>query len=204
MRQAEHAYKLEERNRLSQEIHDQIGHSMSGALIQMEAAKRLMENDPPKSAELLQNAIHISKEGIERIRLVLKNMKPLTEQLGLRRMKRLTEQFSAMQPFRIFLTYEGNLDMIAPIHWKIFEENMMESLTNTMKYARSSVVTVHIQVLNTMIKCRISDNGKGKRQVIKGMGIIGMEERAAIVGGTVIVDGSNGFSVTTLLPYEKK
>ncbi|PAD11596.1 hypothetical protein CHH74_20055 [Shouchella clausii] len=119
---------------------------------------------------------------MERIRLVLRNIKPLMEQLGLRRMKRLTEQFSATQPIRIFLTHEGNLDMIAPVHWKIFEENMMESLTNTMKYAQTSVVTVHIQVLNTMIKYMISDHGNGERQVIKGMGIIGMEERASTVG----------------------
>ena len=61
IRQSEYTFKLEERNRLSQEIHDKIGHSMTGALIQMEAAKRLMEIDKEKSAELLQNAIHISK-----------------------------------------------------------------------------------------------------------------------------------------------
>ena len=41
IRQSEYTFKLEERNRLSQEIHDKIGHSMTGALIQMEAAKRL-------------------------------------------------------------------------------------------------------------------------------------------------------------------
>ena len=39
IRQSEYTFKLEERNRLSQEIHDKIGHSMTGALIQMEAAK---------------------------------------------------------------------------------------------------------------------------------------------------------------------
>ncbi|MCY8016369.1 sensor histidine kinase, partial [Bacillus haynesii] len=44
------------------------------------------------------------------------------------------------------------------------------------------------------------DNGKGRQKIKKGMGIIGMEERAASVNGKVIVDGSNGFSVTTLLP----
>jgi len=65
IRQSEYTFKLEERNRLSQEIHDKIGHSMTGALIQMEAAKRLMAIDKEKSAELLQNAIHISKDGIE-------------------------------------------------------------------------------------------------------------------------------------------
>ena len=72
IRQSEYTFKLEERNRLSQEIHDKIGHSMTGALIQMEAAKRLMEIDKEKSAELLQNAIHISKDGIESIRITLK------------------------------------------------------------------------------------------------------------------------------------
>ena len=72
IRQSEYTFKLEERNRLSQEIHDKIGHSMTGALIQMEAAKRLMGIDKEKSAELLQNAIHISKDGIESIRITLK------------------------------------------------------------------------------------------------------------------------------------
>ena len=72
IRQSEYTFKLEERNRLSQEIHDKIGHSMTGALIQMEAAKRLMGIDKEKSAELLQNAIHISKDGIESIWITLK------------------------------------------------------------------------------------------------------------------------------------
>ena len=49
IRQSEYTFKLEERNRISQEIHDKIGHSMTGALFQMEAAKRLMETDPTKS-----------------------------------------------------------------------------------------------------------------------------------------------------------
>ncbi|WP_236687231.1 histidine kinase [Geobacillus sp. ZGt-1] len=56
---------MEERNRLSQRIHDQIGHSLAGALIQMEAAKRLMDGDRDKAKQLLENAIHISKEGME-------------------------------------------------------------------------------------------------------------------------------------------
>ena len=54
IRQSEYTFKLEERNRISQEIHDKIGHSMTGALIQMEAAKRLLEIDKEKAMELLQ------------------------------------------------------------------------------------------------------------------------------------------------------
>lgn len=201
IRQFEYMFKLEERNRLSQEIHDKIGHSMTGALIQMEAAKRLMTSNPDKSAELLQNAISISKEGIESIRLVLKNVKPPTEQLGINRMRLFLEEFSAQHSIKTVLTHEGNIDVITPLQWKIIQDNTQEALTNTMKYANATAVSLHIEVLGTMIKAKVSDNGKGMQKVIKGLGIIGMEERAAVVNGTVIVDGSSGFSVTTLIPY---
>lgn len=93
------------------------------------------------------------------------------------------------------------MDVITPLQWKIIQDNTQEALTNTMKYANATAVSLHIEVLGTMIKAKVSDNGKGMQKVIKGLGIIGMEERAAVVNGTVIVDGSAGFSVTTLIPY---
>lgn len=201
IRQSEYTFKLEERNRLSQEIHDKIGHSMTGALIQMEASKRLLASDPDKSAELLQNAIHISKDGIESIRLVLKNLKPPIEQLGINRMKLFVDEFSAKHPVTTTLTHEGNVDIITPIQWKVIQENTQEALTNAMKYSNATHVSIHIEVLRTLIKIEVSDNGKGAHKVIKGLGIIGMEERAASVNGTIIVDGSRGFTVTTLIPH---
>jgi len=201
LRQTEYTHKLEERNRLSQNIHDNIGHAMTGALIQMEAAKRLIQADPEKSALLLDNAIHISKEGIESIRSELKRMKPATEQLGINRMKLFIDEFSAKHSIQTILTHDGNIDLITPIQWKIILENGKEALTNVLKYSGATAVSIRIQVLNTLIKCEVSDNGKGTQKLIKGLGITGMEERAASVNGKVVVDGSRGFSVTTLLPY---
>ncbi|EOP91398.1 sensory transduction protein kinase [Bacillus cereus HuB4-4] len=200
IRQSEYTFKLEERNRLSQEIHDKIGHSMTGALIQMEAAKRLMGIDKEKSAELLQNAIHISKDGIESIRITLKNMKPPTEQIGIHRMKLFIEEFASKHDVNIPFVYKGNLDMISPIQWKIIGENVTEALTNAMKYADATVISIDIHVLNKMVKVQVKDNGKGAALVKKGLGIMGMEERTASVNGKIIVDGTSGFSVTMLLP----
>lgn len=200
LRQTEYTHKLEERNRLSQNIHDNIGHAMTGALIQMEAAKRLIRTDPDKSASLLDNAIHISKEGIESIRSELKRMKPATEQLGINRMKLFIDEFSAKHGVKTILTHDGNIDSITPIQWKIIMENGKEALTNMLKYSGAAAVSIRIQVLNTLIRFEVSDNGKGTQKLIKGLGIIGMEERAASVNGKVVVDGSRGFSVTTLLP----
>jgi len=200
IRQSEYTFKLEERNRLSQEIHDKVGHSMTGALIQMEASKRLMCINQEKATELLQNAINISKEGIESIRITLKNIKPPTEQMGIHRMKLLIDEFASKHELATSFVYKGNLEVIAPIHWKIIQENITEALTNTLKYSEATHISVDLNVLNKLIRVEVKDNGKGAEKVKKGLGIRGMEERTAAINGKVIVDGTNGFSVTTLLP----
>ena len=203
IKQSEYTLQLEERNRLSQRIHDQIGHSLAGALIQMEAAKRLMDGDRDKAKQLLENAIHISKEGMEQIRMTLKQIKPPLEQIGLNRVKLFIEEFSAQHHLPVPLVCKGDLDVITPIQWKVIYENIAEALTNASKYAEATAIAVEIHVLNRVIKVEVKDNGKGAAKIKKGLGIIGMEERAASVHGTVIVDGTNGFSVTTLLPIHE-
>jgi signal transduction histidine kinase len=200
IRQSEYTFKLEERNRLSQVIHDQIGHSMTGALIQMEATKRLIQKDQEKAVELLQNAINISKAGIENIRITLKNMKPSTEQMGIHRLKLFLDDFEVKHHIKTPFVFNGNLDIITQIQWKVIHENITEALTNAMKYSDASIISIEIQVLNAIVKVVVKDNGKGVQKIKKGLGIIGMEERAASIDGTIIVDGTDGFSVTMLLP----
>lgn len=202
LRQSEYTFKLEERNRLSQEIHDKIGHSMTGALIQMEAAKSLMDIDKEKAKELLTNSINISKDGIEEIRLTLKNLKPPKEQLGINRLKLIIDEFMEKSRIKTSLSYKGDIDRISYIQWKIILENISEAFTNSMKYSEAANISVKVEVLNKYIKAEVKDNGKGERLIKKGLGIIGMEERTAAVDGKIIVDGSNGFSVTTLLPIK--
>lgn len=200
IRVSEYTYKLEERNRLSQEIHDGVGHSMTGALIQMEAAKRILQTDPESAETLLQNAIGISKEAIEQIRHTLKNMKPALQQLGIQRLKTLVEAFGSHSGLATSVVHGGHLELITPLHWKIIQENVTEALTNTAKYAGATTVHVEVRVLGKMIKVVVNDNGRGKEKIVKGLGLIGMEERTASVGGTIIADGTKGFSVTTLIP----
>jgi Signal transduction histidine kinase len=202
LRQSEYVLKLEERSRISQRLHDEIGQSLTGALMQMEAARRLFGADQTKAEQLLQQAIRIAKEGIDRIRMTLKQWKPLPEQLGFHRLKRLAAEFEAQHSIRVSLTHEGDLHRILPIHWKIIYDNAAEALTNVLKYAAASRVDIHVQVMRAMIRSVVADDGQGAARIVKGLGLAGMEERAASAGGTVIVDGSRGFVVTTLLPLD--
>lgn len=200
--QVKYSSQLEERNKIAQEIHDRVGHAISGSLMQLEAARLLMDKDSEKAAVILQNVITILRDGMESIRATLRNIKPAAEQLGISRLKLLLDEFSVNHRIKTTLVHEGNLERISQLQWKVIYENVSEALTNALKYAKASAISVNIQVLNKFIKAEAKDNGVGTAIVKKGLGIRGMEERSSSIGGNVIIDGSNGFSVITILPLE--
>lgn len=201
--QLKHLSQLEERNKIAQEIHDRVGHTISGSLMLLEATKLIMTKDKEKAELMVQNAIDKLREGMESIRATLRNIKPATEQIGINRLKLLLDEFALDNQIKTSMVYKGNLGTISYLYWKIMNENIGEALTNALKYSRATSISLNIEVLNKFVKLEIKDNGVGTLKVVKGLGIKGIEERTGIVGGKVIIDGSNGFSIITLLPQEE-
>ncbi|MHB1404870.1 MAG: sensor histidine kinase [Desulfitobacteriaceae bacterium] len=205
-RQLKYSSQLEERNKLAQEIHDRVGHAISGSLIQLEAAKFLLASDLTNNKEqgltILGNVIGVLRKGMESIRETLRNIKPSVEQLGINRVKLLLDEFSASHPVKTTLMHSGNLERISHTQWKVIYDNIYEALTNALKYSQATTIAVKLDVLNTLVKGEVRDNGIGVHTLKKGLGLVGMEERTQSSGGKVIIDGTNGFSVITLLPLE--
>ncbi|GAA0730564.1 histidine kinase [Clostridium malenominatum] len=194
--------KLEERNKIAQEIHDKIGHTLSGSILQLEAAKLLKEKEEKKSMELIDNTISILRDGMESIRATLRNIKPPSEQVGINKIKLLLEEFSSKSNIENIFICNGELESINYAQWKIIEENLKECLTNTIKYSKGNKITVNLQVLNKLIRVEIKDNGVGEFEVKKGMGLKGIEERCENIGGRVVIDGTKGFLVVFTLPIK--
>ena len=194
--------QLEERNRIAQNIHDKIGHTISGSLIQLEAAALYIDNDSAKAKRIIEKVIPLLREGIDHIRITLKNIKPATEQLGINRIKLMLDEFTATNRVQPKLLYHGDLERISQLQWRIIHDNLSEALTNVLKYAQASTVTVNIEVLDKFIKAEVKDDGIGAYHIKKGIGLSGMEERSGNLGGKLVIDGSRGFSIITLLPLE--
>ena len=199
-RQFKDMLQLEERNKIAQEIHDQIGHNLSGSLMQLEAAKLLLAKDIPKSKLMIQNTIDVLRIGMDNIRITLKNIKPPSEQLGINKLKLLVEEFSFKSDIRTSFLYSGNINKVSARQWKLIYDNINEGLTNAMKYSKATKVTINIVILNKVIKLEVKDDGVGCSTIIKGLGISGMDERVGNEGGKLIVDGSQGFSVISIIP----
>lgn len=196
--------QIEERNTLAQKIHDEVGHTLAGSIIQLEAVGLIMENDTARAGEMVRNVTENLKKGMESIRSTLRAIKPASEQLGINRLKLILEEFTLNNRIETELSYEGRLDVITHIQWGILTDNMREALTNSLKHSAASAIRVKIEVMSKVIKMEVRDDGRGEAAVKKGMGIAGMEERTGAAGGKLIIDGSDGFSVITLLPLENE
>ncbi len=192
--------KLEERNALSHRIHDELGHSLSGGLIQLEACKAILHKDAHQAAQLLDNAIQISQAGIEEIRKTLKETKPAQESLGVTRIKSELSQFESKYKCQTLFYAKGPLAKISQPMWYVFLQNLTEALTNSLKYSEATRIEAELIVLNKVARFEIRDNGIGTTTILKNLGLLGMEERTAKLGGNVIFQGEDGFSVITLIP----
>lgn len=202
-RQIKYMSKLEERNKIAQEIHDKLGHTIAGSLIQLEASKLFLYKDVKKSEDIINKVTEILRSSNENIRLSLKNIKPPSEQMGINKIKIALDEFSVDNGISSNLVYIGMMNKITHIQWKVIYDNLEEALTNVLKYSKAAQVTVKIDVLSKFVKVEIKDNGVGAKSIKKSLGIMGMEERCGKLHGKVIVDGSKGFSVIIILPLEE-
>jgi Signal transduction histidine kinase len=192
--------QLEERNKISQQMHDKIGHVVAGSLMQLEAAKSIIEDDTEASKKLLEGTITVLRSGIEDIRITLRNIKPLKEELGINRLKLEVDRALKHSSINSYINFKGELNNINYNQWKVMIDNTKEALTNTIKYSKAKDFWVNIHVMNKMIKVEIKDNGIGSNIITKGLGIAGMEQRVQELGGNITLDGTNGFSIVILMP----
>ena len=95
---------------------------------------------------------------------------------------------------------EGELKNIPGKYLEVILDNAYEAISNSMKYAKCSKIKISIYVLNKMIRCSISDNGIGCREIIDGMGISGMRKRIREINGILDFETEVGFTINMLLP----
>lgn len=188
--------KLEERARISQNMHDEIGHTLTGNIMKLEAVK-FMTDDENLKTELTKIADNL-REGMDSIRKIIKEIKPDDVSLNILGIKKLISDVNQNSDIDIYLDYTSDILHLKDKQWEIVYQNIKESLTNAIKYSRASECHIKFEKFNKVYKVSIKDNGIGCKNIIKSMGVSGMENRMRDIGENIIFDGSNGFSVTML------
>ena len=190
---------LEQRSRLSQTLHDKLGHNINGSIYQLEAIKVLMEKDPEKSKAMLQAVIDQMRSGMDEIRAILRKERPEKKDQSMLQLYKLCEECNE-KGVETKLETKGDVSLVPEKLWDIILDNAFEAVTNSMRYAKCTKIDIEIVLMNKMVRCSISDNGVGCSKLIDGMGISGMRDRVRAAGGNISFETEIGFKVNMLLP----
>jgi signal transduction histidine kinase len=202
----EHAAQVEElatakeRNRLAREIHDSIGHYLTAVHMQIEAARAILRSNPELAEESLVKAQTLTKEGLAQVRLSVSALRanpiqtrPLHEAIEL-----LVEEHRASG---LDLGYQVQ-GVIRPVSAEVeitLYRIAQEALTNVRKHAQATHADLVLDYLDPQhVHLKINDNGRGSAAPSGGFGLVGIQERLRLLGGTLNIDPGLGQGFTLL------
>ncbi|MET0714211.1 MAG: sensor histidine kinase [Mycetocola sp.] len=199
-----------ERMRIARELHDVLAHSLSQIHVQAGVGLHLMDSQPEKAREALVHIKSSSKTALDEVRGVLAFLRAdsvdaaaLAPQPDLSRIPGLLESMRAQG---LDVGYSVNLTSTPSAATQLaLYRIVQESLTNVLRHARASRADVRLEETDGIIRLTIADNGKGAVDPHRGdtgNGILGMTERAELLGGTLMTGNGpdGGFLVTATLP----
>lgn len=205
IKQIEKITLLEERNRLSREMHDTIGHMLTSLIMGMESLRRSMAPGTEKSK--METLLSLTRAGFEDIRKHIHDIQ--TEQTDLPLpvlLDDIARVFAQQTGVKIELEQLGDPIPVPRQGRFTFMRCLQESLTNSVRHGQADRITVMLYFEKDRIVLQIRDNGTGSEALQPGFGITGMQERLEALNGSLQLksDSRNGTIVTCSLPYQSQ
>ncbi len=189
---------IRERNRIAREIHDSLGHYLTIANVQLEAARGTADGRDERMAkvqQLLRDGLTELRSSVSLLRDGASDVKPFAQALdGLVAECNATGLAAA-------LTTEGQARPLpTEVGFTLFRA-AQEALTNVRRHARAKTVSVRLHYSEARVKLHVLDDGVGGAPK-PGNGLKGLEERLAQVGGTLAFAApqAGGFELTVEVP----
>jgi signal transduction histidine kinase len=211
----EHAYRAEqqvqmERLRMARDLHDVIGHSISVISLHADVAREAIGHNDEAARQALRHIRAATSETMRELRATVKALRTPTSAAAdrsvasLMNLSALVESATA-SGLSVDLQIEGEMSALPARVDTAAYRIVQESLTNVIRHADASRVTLMIAVDAQQLRLQFRDNGTTTlASVTPGSGIAGMSERARLLGGTLSVQPhpSGGLEVNATLPMK--
>lgn len=194
---AEENAEIRERKRISREIHDTLGHALTGISAGIDAVLVLVDMDKESAKKQLHNLSEIVRQGIVDVRRSLNKMRPgALEELTLKAsLQALIKPYTKIANLTIELDYQwGEVDFEKTTEIVIFRA-IEEAITNSIRHGQAQHIWLKLTHDETHYYVAISDNGRGCQNIKYGFGLTQMQERLATIGGKVSYQGDDGFKI---------
>lgn len=194
-----------ERKRLAREIHDTLGHALTGITAGVDACIAMIDINPEATKKQLMVISKVVRQGIVDVRNSLNKLRPgALEQHGFKgAIENMIEEFTSVSDLTISLDYR--LDKVDFENTKedILFRVIQESVTNAVRHGDATHIDISLYIEDNSLYLKIQDNGQGCEEIHYGFGLKQMKERLGMINGKVAYDGHHGFLTIVTIPLQE-
>jgi signal transduction histidine kinase len=195
--------KLLERGRISRELHDTVGYALMNIIVTMKASLELSHRDGERMREFMAKGIEQAQKGLADTRGALRELRAVAAQpLSLiASVDRLAGAFKD--------THIAVAAHYSNMPWSFTEEIdatiyriVQEGITNAIRHGNATKIDINLSLDGSRIGVAVLDNGSGTAEITEGIGMAGIRERLAQLGGGLSAGNSaGGFLLSAWLPF---
>lgn len=194
--------QTKERNRLAREIHDTLGHTLTGISAGVDACIAIIDLDLAKTKAQLERISSVARQGLNDVRRSVSHLRPdsldrfcLEDAIT----KMVTDMNSVSNANISFKSNIKQLNLGEDEKNTIYRV-IQEGITNALRHGKADEIQIKIDQRDQDIFVKISDNGIGCKNLKSGFGTKHMQERISLLGGTVDFNGEHGFKINARIP----
>ena len=195
---------LKERNRLSREIHDSVGHALSTTMIQLNAIEAISMKNNLEILPLVTNLKNFVGESYQEVRNAVRAIKPpeYSNYQDIIKIQDLINNFTKLSGINVKLTIsETKYPLDSKVSLAVYRL-IQESLSNASRHGKATKISVTLIYNKNDLSITIKDNGIGCSNVNYGVGLTSITERFKEFNGDVSFNTSkgNGFVIKIIVP----
>lgn len=180
-----------ERQRIAQELHDEIGQILTVVLLGL---KRVLDRAPDELRDELSTAAELTRGSLDEVRRVARRLRPgVLEDLGLvSALSALAADFAQASEVPVTRKLDQRLPELSRDAELVLYRIAQEGLTNVARHADATRVELALTRQPNGVLLRIADDGRGLGGAAEGAGIRGMRERAILIGAALQIEARSG------------
>lgn len=172
-----------ERNRVAGEIHDNLGHSLIALSMNLDVAEKIVDNDIVKAKELISKSYILAKESMDNLRMAVYALKENRISTLRDSIETIINNLESTGNIKVAVNMDERTEELLPEYKDIIYTTIKESLTNSIKHGLADKINIDINIDGDNLHISISDNGIGCVKLVKGNGLLGIENRIGEYGG---------------------
>jgi signal transduction histidine kinase len=176
---------LRERNRLSREIHDSVGHALSAIVVQLGAIERTIENNQQVAKEVTKDLRKFTQNSLNEVRMAVREIKPkeFEDYEGILIIEELIKNFKKLTGVDVRLAFTKEKWSLNSDQAFVIHRIVQEFLANSVRHGKATLIQIFMVFSDYKLVVSLKDNGIGADNVVEGIGLKSMRQRVTEIGG---------------------